>query len=109
MSNDCISEGRIGKFRLNISLVREGDASKLLALFGNFIILETWASAVTNTIEYTAYSPMFGAIKQGDVIPSYQLAVYTEYTDEGKVYTFSAVKSNESSTVETSGGGEGAA
>lgn len=74
MSNNCVFENRMGKFKLSERVLNESSNEQLAELFGLFVVVDVdvrWYNGAELT--YTAYSPMFEKLEEGYVIPFYDI------------------------------------
>lgn len=65
-----MTENRLGKFKITRILIEEW--RNLLPWFANCVVVEARPSFF-GWIEYTAFSPLFDVVKEGDQIPMYTL------------------------------------
>jgi len=79
-------ERRKGKFRISDDLIKQGDASRLLSLFGNMVIVRA-EYLYWGCIEYDAYSPLFREVESCAVIPEYTITGHDIYAGEEYVRT----------------------
>lgn len=73
MINKLIEERRVGIFGISTDTLHDSEASALLALFANFIIVRAEALFIPPCVEYTAYSPLFGATDANEEVPEYAI------------------------------------
>lgn len=66
---------RAGKFRVSRELMFTAHPDDLLALFSNMIIVKAEAEFVSDSIEYTAFSPLFDQIPETTLTPHYSILV----------------------------------
>ena len=71
-------ENRIGKFKVTGSFIR-GYWPDLLPMFGNFVPVEIRYDWMTQTVEYTAYSPLF------DICDGFDPPIYDISFDSNKI------------------------
>lgn len=54
-------------------------------MFSNFVIIRAEFLYVMNKIEYTAFSPLFREVEQGEVVPTYHIVVTEERDKKGNI------------------------
>jgi hypothetical protein len=75
VTNQLIDDGRVGIFHLAVDTIHDGEATALLSLMSNFLIIRAEMHFVPRLIEYKAYSHLFGVVDEGDAIPVYNIIV----------------------------------
>lgn len=76
---------RLGKISISLNLI-ENHPEDILVLMGKMIILHCEQCVIEGVINYTAYSPAFREIRQGEVIPEYWCDVNKGYSDPMKPF-----------------------
>lgn len=70
-----IDERRMGVFDISRDLLTDSDDEFNLKLFGNFIIVRAEYLFTKDTIEYTAYSPLFEPVSPACMPPRYLIQI----------------------------------
>ncbi len=81
--NNCISEHRVGRFEVVREMLESLTDQHLAAFFANFVIVRTEVDFVCDSIEFTAYSPLFRVCLPGDVAPRYPISAVVD--DDGNL------------------------
>ncbi|MDF9409940.1 MAG: hypothetical protein A4E52_00595 [Pelotomaculum sp. PtaB.Bin013] len=76
---------RIGKFKLQMDLIRGDNNEDLLKLFAKTIIMRAEYKYTKDVIEYTALSPLFRVKEAAETIPEYRVECKSIYSDGGNV------------------------
>lgn len=75
-----ITDRRIGRFAISVLNINENPEA-ISDILGTCIVLEATASFVTDTINYTAISPGFDELNNGEVVPEYDVEYDAESSE----------------------------
>lgn len=79
--NNIDNTNRIGKFRVNSSLIINGEFDLLSEFFSNFAIFDAHYNPTDDVYQYIAKSPLFRKIRKGEDIPNYEIMITTVECD----------------------------